>query len=456
MTSFHPYQQSPLDYPSFDNYLTSFLSTGQTNPGDTSRYGNSLSAAGYSNPPPSAPYINSLTAAGYSGSNVVVNTSQPISAPIPSLSPDLPMPMPVPSSTRIAHQRLTGPIPHWLGDDADAERALTLDTTGDEIPDSNVIHTLGPARSSERRRRSRRMPPTPMLPPYSTCAPAPAPTAAAGPSEAVTVAEATTQPNITTAVREDVRSRARELIKGIIFTRDANASSPADQKRIIKDTINKAVRLVPSVQGLTRWPSVPKDVSAIWRAVTVVRSAMMTFARQNVVLAYDLLPPHDCDIPPDQFHVNRVHRIVRETPHAYMHDYTFAEDGTLVIRRTCQNKLIFSLLLKVIWLTNHDLYTLLATHESPREALHHAYLLACTMVECALLEQGQLTFTKHKFSVDGNQNIFDGVSSYLDSLSEAEKASLDKWKDHLIVCGKSQQGSCSTLALSEFELVIQT
>lgn len=78
------------------------------------------------------------------------------------------------------------------------------------------------------------------------------------------------------------------------------------------------------------------------------------------------------------------------------------------------------------------------------------------MVECALLEQGQLTFTKHKFSVDGNQNILDSVSSYLDSLSEAEKASLDSWKDHLIVCGKSQQGSCSTLALSEFELVIQT
>jgi hypothetical protein len=79
MMSFHPYQQSPLDYPSFDNYLTSFASAGQTNPGDTSRYGNSLSGAGYSNPPPSAPYINSLTAAGYGGSNVVVNTSRPIS-----------------------------------------------------------------------------------------------------------------------------------------------------------------------------------------------------------------------------------------------------------------------------------------------------------------------------------------------------------------------------------------
>jgi hypothetical protein len=132
------------------------------------------------------------------------------------------------------------------------------------------------------------------------------------------------------------------------------------------------------------------------------------------------------------------------------------QDGTLVIRRTCQNKFIFCLLLKVIWLTNHDLYTLLAVHESPREALHHAYLLACTMVECVLLEQGQLTFTKHKFSVDGNENIFDSVSLFLDSLSEEEKMSLDSWKDHLINCGKSQQGSCSTVTLSEFELVIQT
>jgi hypothetical protein len=71
--------------------------------------------------------------------------------------------------------------------------------------------------------------------------------AAVGPSEAVT--EATVQPNITMAVCEDIHSCVRELIKGIIFTCDVNASSPADQKRIIKDTINKAVHLVPSVQG---------------------------------------------------------------------------------------------------------------------------------------------------------------------------------------------------------------
>jgi hypothetical protein len=68
-------------------------------------------------------------------------------------------------------------------------------------------------------------------------------------SEAVTVASATVQPNITMAAREDIRSRARELIKGIIFTCDANASSPADQKWVIKDITNKAVRLVPSIQG---------------------------------------------------------------------------------------------------------------------------------------------------------------------------------------------------------------
>ncbi|KAG2744269.1 hypothetical protein P692DRAFT_20820994 [Suillus brevipes Sb2] len=108
--------------------------------------------------------------------------------------------------------------------------------------------------------------------------------AAAGPSsEAVTVASATVQPNITMAAREDIRSR---------------------------DITNKAVRLVPSIQGLTRWPSFPKDVSTIWQAVMVMHSAMMTFARQNIVLAYDLLPPHDCNIPPDQIRVNRVNHIV--------------------------------------------------------------------------------------------------------------------------------------------------
>lgn len=198
-----------------------------------------------------------------------------------------------------------------------------------------------------------------------------------------------------------------------------------------------------------------------------MRSAMMTLARQNIVMAYDLLPPHDHDMPPDQFRADRVRRLVRDTPYAYMHVHSFSEvhfffenhnlttpqDGTLIIHRRCQNKFIFFLLLRLIWLTNHGLDVLLDNHESSREALHHAYSLACTMSECVLLEQGQMTFTKHKFSADGNESKFGAISLYLNSLSEDEKMSLNSWMDHLIICGRSQQGSA--VALSDFDLVFE-
>jgi hypothetical protein len=126
----------------------------------------------------------------------------------------------------------------------------------------------------------------------------------------------------------------------------------------------------------------------------------------------------------------------------------------VIIHNKCQNKFIFTLLIKLIWLSNHGLHALLGNHQSPREALHHAYCLACSITEHALLEQGQLIFTKQKFSPTENKTIFDSVNFFLNSLSEEEKASLDRWKDHLIVCGRLQQGS--TAILSDFNLTIET
>lgn len=126
----------------------------------------------------------------------------------------------------------------------------------------------------------------------------------------------------------------------------------------------------------------------------------------------------------------------------------------MIIHNKCQNKFIFTLLIKLIWLLNHGLHMLLGNHQSPREVLHHAYCLACSITEHALLEQGQLIFTKQKFSPAENKMIFDSVSFSLYSLSEEEKASLDRWKDHLIVCGRLQQGS--TVILSDFDLAIET
>ncbi|KAG1808951.1 uncharacterized protein BJ212DRAFT_1302842 [Suillus subaureus] len=220
-------------------------------------YSSSLSGTGYSNPLSSTHYINSLSTTGYSNSNN------------PSLNSHITKPIQPGTNTSAKHIAHGAQPPYWPHSPL-AGHALTHDPAADEIPDSNVIHTLGPARSSEQHQRSQHMPPTPTLAPYSVPslsmhAPTPASTTAAGlSSEAATLAETTVQSKISMAAYEQVHSCSRELIKGIIFTPDANVSSPTDQKCIIKETINKAVPSVLSLHSLTQWPAIPKDISAIW------------------------------------------------------------------------------------------------------------------------------------------------------------------------------------------------
>ncbi|KAG1798681.1 hypothetical protein EV424DRAFT_1352513 [Suillus variegatus] len=251
------------------------------------------------------------------------------------------------------------------------------------------------------------MPPTPSLEPYSVPLQSsqhpPTPTATAGPSDAASLADVV---EVTTAAHEQVRNRSQEIIKGIVFSPNAIASSSAVQKCLVKDAISKAVPLIISLRGLTQWPSVPKDVSAIWRGVTVVRSAMMTLARQNIVTAYDLLPPHDHDMPPDQFRTDQTH-LANES-----------------------------------W-----------TRRTPRQSRIFPRGTTSRIFPCMHNVRGQMTFTKHKFSVDGNESKFVTISLYLNSLSEDEKMSLNSWMDHLIICGRSQQGSA--VALSDFDLVFE-
>ncbi|KAG1881862.1 hypothetical protein C8R48DRAFT_667602 [Suillus tomentosus] len=309
-----PGYSNPGDSSSGAGYTNSLLGAGYTNSlsnagytnslsNASAGYTNSLSSAGYTNSLSSANHTNSLSAAGYSAQS----SSQSLSG--------AQSPRAAPSS------HLIGPIPHWLGGDADAARALTHNSILDEIPVSNVIHTLGPVRSIERRRRSRRMPSTPSLAPYSappcpmrTPNPSPPPspmrTPNPGPSSATTSSDVVIQVKVSAADREQVYSRSRDLIKGTIFTPDAIASKSEDQSRLVRDMIKASAPSIPSLRGLNRWPSTPKDVPTIWQGVVLVRSTMMMIARQNVVMAYDLLPEHDSNIPPDQFRVNQVASLV--------------------------------------------------------------------------------------------------------------------------------------------------
>ncbi|KAG1864379.1 hypothetical protein F4604DRAFT_1683383 [Suillus subluteus] len=325
-----------------------------------------------------------------------------------------------------------------------------LPVTMGEIPESQVIHTLGPARSCDRR-RTRRMPGTP-YPTHQNPNPThrnPEPTHQ-NPTDTAATTQATASRaevareqryfEITGAVRDQIFERSKELVVGIVFTKDALASSTADQKRIVTSMIRKATPKFPGLDGIPRWKNQSKDITKIWRRVIVMRTVLTTLTREGVVMAYALFPPQGSQMPPKAFRCDRVGRLVQ--------DNIFMHDGTLTIHAKFQNPFILYLVGKLTWNKRFRLDNLLTM---PRKQLHYAMGLAGTITKCALLEQGHETLSATPRIFPGaNSTTFDAICADMDSLSVEEKADLNQWKDHIVVCGASQQRVRAEL--SDFEL----
>ncbi|KAG1882073.1 hypothetical protein F4604DRAFT_1921777 [Suillus subluteus] len=319
-----------------------------------------------------------------------------------------------------------------------------------EIPVSQVIHTTGPARSSDRWRRARKLPRTP----YLTCQDSDVQANIAVTTEAnVTVVQATSgAPDdnryfmVTGAIRDQIFQRAKELAMGVIFTKDAMATSTDDKNLVVKSLLRQATPKFPGLSGTPRWSNQSKDITKIWRKVIVVRTVLMTFTRDGIVVAYDLFPPQGSQISPEAFRVTRVGCLVRDN--SFMHKYSFNVDGTLTIHAKFKNPFILFLITKLIWNTRFRLDNLLT---SPHEQLHYMMGLAGTFTKCTLMEQGrEVLSATRRLSPEANSSTFDGIYSEMDDLSIEEQADLDEWIDHIVVCGVSQQRI--KVELSDFNL----
>ncbi|KAG1848907.1 hypothetical protein F4604DRAFT_1687609 [Suillus subluteus] len=319
-----------------------------------------------------------------------------------------------------------------------------------EIPVSQVIHTTGPARSSDRRRCARKLPGTPYLTRQDSDVQA---NIAATTEANITVVQATSgAPDnnryfmVTGAVRDQIFQRAKELAMGVIFTKDAMATSTDDKNLIVKSLLRQATPKFPGLSGTPRWSNQSKDVTKIWRKVIVVRTVLMTFTRDGIVVAYDLFPPQGSQISPEAFRVTRVGCLVRDN--SFMHKYSFNVDGTLTIHAKFKNPFILFLITKLIWNTRFRLDNLLT---SPHEQLRYMMGLAGTFTKCALMEQGrEVLSATRRLSPEANSSTFDGICSEMDDLSIEEQADLDEWIDHIVVCGVSQQRI--KVELSDFNL----
>ncbi|KAG2039999.1 hypothetical protein BDR03DRAFT_1008362 [Suillus americanus] len=269
-----------------------------------------------------------------------------------------------------------------------------LPITMGEILESQVIHTLGPARSSNRR-RTQRMPSMP-YPTHQNPDPThqnPTDTAATT-QAAASHAEAPNEQRyfeVTGAVRDQIFQHSQELMVGIVFTKDVLALSAANRKRIVTSMIQKAAPKFPGLDGIPRWKNQSKDITTTWW-----------------------------------------------------------KDGTLTIHAKFKNPFILYLVEKLIWNMRFQLDKLFTM---PHKQLHYAMGLAGTITKCALLEQGHETLSATPRLFPGaNSTVFEAICADMDSLSNEEKADLNQWKDHIVVCGVSQQRV--RVELSDFDLLV--
>ncbi|KAG1895058.1 uncharacterized protein F5891DRAFT_984514 [Suillus fuscotomentosus] len=341
--------------------------------------------------------------------------------------------------------------PSWVGDDEEFQTHSVLPpdlhhlrpmSTG-EIPNSHVIHTTGPARTSKARRRAtRRLPPTPRL-----VIPVVTPTTMTGtvaPPESIEGSAVDISPE----TRKQAISASKERVLSIVFSDDALVSLAADKKRIVKKVISEVRSRIPALLVATQWTANEKDVANVWCAVTKFRTAFATIIRQAVVMGYSLFPPQGCTIPPDTFRVDRIRCLVVDNNLAFMHQYTFA-DGALVIHSKFTNPFILHVLTKLIWCSPFRLHTFL--DECPRRQIRYAIGAAGAITESALMEQGLIQLTKGRITPQMTHSTFTKIVLGLDQLSDAEKVILDDFTDSIVVCGRSQQQANDELSDFDFE-----
>ncbi|KAG1880061.1 hypothetical protein F4604DRAFT_1922753 [Suillus subluteus] len=262
-----------------------------------------------------------------------------------------------------------------------------------QILELQVIHTLGPAQSSNRR-RTQKMPSKP----YPTHQ----------------------NPNPTHQNPTDTAATTQAAA--------SHAEAPNEQCYFEALCLQKMCWHPPKFTGLDRiprWKNQSKDIMTIWRRVIVMHTVLTTLTQEGVVMAYALFPLQGSQMPSEAFHCDRIRCLIQ--------DNIFMHDGTLTIHAKFQNPFILYLVRKLIWNTRFQLDNLFTM---PRKQLHYAMGLAGTGHKmCA----GQTPLHSRLFA-----------QTWIASAVE-EKADLNQWKDHIVVCGVSQQ--CVRVELSDFDLL---
>ncbi|KAG2124298.1 hypothetical protein BD769DRAFT_1388842 [Suillus cothurnatus] len=266
------------------------------------------------------------------------------------LSPSTPIPPPL-----MPHLPLPEVVPMWIGDDDEFQALLVpppdlkhlQSMLMGKIPGTHIIHTTGPTSTANRcHHATQYMPPTPHG------------TASMLTMTATTLSETTmtavlcvepTKNSITAKTCNQAILLLKELIVSINFSSDALVSSPDDKKCIVKNIIIQVRSKIPALLIANNWMADDKDVKKIWSAVMKSHTAFAMLICQVVIMGYSLLPPQGCNIALDTFHIDWVQCLIIDNLLAFMHQYSFAGDGTLIIHMKFNNKFIIHILMQIIW-----------------------------------------------------------------------------------------------------------
>ncbi|KAG1718921.1 hypothetical protein EDB19DRAFT_1837306 [Suillus lakei] len=380
----------------------------------------SLSASGYGVPYPSATSSSRYITPSYGPD---AGYQMPLWQ-VPSFLALVVPYFPSPTALNLPPPDIVSAAPYWTGNDNEFQlffrppldlQHLQPMAMG-EIPDLHVIHTTGPARTSDRcSHMTRHLPPMPRIaaptltmttPRIATPTPMMTMTIMRRTARVMRAAGVPVEPNesmITPKTCSDVILLLKEHIVSIIFTANALASFTEEKKYV------------------TQWMSEDMDILKIWCAVTAFCTAFAMLIHQAIMMGYSLFPPQGyC-----------VQCLVIDNPLAFMHDYSFTPDGVLVIHAKFSNRFVFPILAQLIWCSTFQLHKSL--EDSPHCQLHYAIGATGAITEAVLMEQGQLQLAKGRISPQSTYLTFTKILSGLDGLSAAEKAAIDSSKDHMIL-----------------------
>ncbi|KAG1885928.1 uncharacterized protein F5891DRAFT_1201295 [Suillus fuscotomentosus] len=268
----------------------------------------------------------------------------------------------------------------FQGPTGSAASMSMLDTTliqQGEIPQTDVMHTAGPARLAKRRGGQRLMPPTPRMAPYPTTRPQTTESL----TSQIAMSSTHADPTPTTIIVPDptigqTMKGVMKLVTRKLFTLNVMTIDKAPKKamltKVIHDSLPQCFGPNTTIQNFIT----SKHQSKVANTLSVTCGKVVEFARMGAFHAYQLFPPLHSTTPPVIYRKRVIDKITLEGNRLmFMHIYTFNQDGRIEIKAKFQHPFIMSNVIRFVWFGLRQQF-LGETEEEQLERLKYIWALS--------------------------------------------------------------------------------